>query len=554
MPTVCNRMALCVCLGSLMFVINQPYTVLAQAPQTITFEQLMSYVELEVNEEKLLKMLAASPTKFTLGEEQIAKLKSAGASDSLLVAIGRPATGRLEQSSDIRDFVIVLDASASMKDQAEGGQSKWDSAKQAAIDLINSIPNQRRLAFIVYGHDITKRCESIEALHPLSAIDDSSKLNLIRKIHSLTPSADTPIGASLALTRSMVAGSNELTKVILITDGMESCHGNPVAEATQLAAMPHLQGGVDVIGFGLKPQEVAEVEKIARSGRGKFYNAQNVDGLRQSVAKMERTMTTLVAIEQPRTAPPVVTKSSVKPGKEPSAPATIELQKYVSGRLATGKANYMTIDLPAGDYLVVCEASPSEGQSTNIQFRVSIDGEQLFNVNMIDRIERGAARFQSSGGLHNFTVENTSSKMAEYDFVVCPAAVDLPPSSFKKPGKEFRPLNPGDSVAIQLDPKSIETYESYFRMTLPEGDFELALTFSSPKATGNYGMYMDRVNTLGVVETQIGRSYDSAKSQSIRTKLLVADEDTWYLRLRTNEGQAPIEGTLSLKSLNNDPN
>lgn len=51
-------------------------------------------------------------------------------------------------------------------------------------------------------------------------------------------------------------------------------------------------------------------------------------------------------------------------------------------------------------------------------------------------------------------------------------------------------------------------------MTLPEGDYELAVSFSSPQATGNYGAYLDQVSLLGVKVTQVGRSYDSAISQS----------------------------------------
>jgi len=264
--------------------------VAAQTPQTVTFDQLLSFVQLEVKDEKLLKMLAESPTSFTLGEDQIGKLRAAGASETLLSAIRRPTTIGQSQTSDIRDFVIVLDASASMRDEVEPGVTKWDSAKKAASDLIRSVSNGRRLAFIVYGNDISKRCNSIELLQPLTAITDQTKQSLIDRINAILPSADTPIGASLELAKSLVANTGVLTKVILITDGMESCKGDPVGQASQLATLTHLQGGVDVIGFGLKPQEIEQVEKIAQAGRGKFYNADNLASLRASVAAVEIAM------------------------------------------------------------------------------------------------------------------------------------------------------------------------------------------------------------------------------------------------------------------------
>ena len=46
------------------------------------------------------------------------------------------------------------------------------------------------------------------------------------------------------------------------------------------------------------------------------------------------------------------------------------------------------MNLPAGEYVAVCEASPSEGKSTNIIFRVFLDGDQLSKVNEVDRLER----------------------------------------------------------------------------------------------------------------------------------------------------------------------
>lgn len=543
------------CMTCLAVITIQQLNLVAQEPPAITFEQLLSYVELEVKEEKLLRMLANSPTKFTLGDEQISRLKSAGASDQLLAAVSGSTVGRLAQSSDIRDFVIVLDASASMKDAAEGGQTKWEAAKQAANDLIDAIPNQRRLAFIVYGHDLSMRCQAVEVLRPLLAIDERSKLQLVNEIQSLSPSADTPIAASLSLARSLVTGSQELTKVILITDGMESCHGNPVQEAASLASLPHVQGGVDVIGLGLKSHEISEVEKIARSGRGRFFNAHNLEALHTSVAKMEQTMTRLVATEPVASTQLAFTKSTARPSKEPSSPAAIELRQYASGRLASGKGHYWTINLPAGEYVAICEASPSEGTSTNVIFRVSLDGEEILEVNEIDRVERGAAKFRSTGGQHNFTIENSASVMADYDFVICPADIEISPSRIKKPGKKIRTVAIGSSLPVRLDPSSTDTYEEYFQITLPEGDYELAVSFNSPQATGNYGAYLDQVNLLGVKETQVGRSYDSARSQSIKSKLLVADEATWYLRLRTYEGHPPIEGTVSLKPLSSsEPN
>lgn len=520
----------------------------AQEPKAITFQQLVDYLELEVKEEKILAMIADSPTKFTLGEDQLDKLRKLGASDKLIEALGTPAVVDNELSSDIRDFVIVLDASASMKDSTETGMSKWDSAKQAATDLIAAIPNGRRLAFIVYGNDQAKRCQSVELIRQLTMIDENGKKALVAKINSIAPAADTPIGAALGMAKGLVANTNELTKVILLTDGMESCKGDPVAEATQLAAMPHLQGGVDVIGYGLKPQEIAQIEKIARSGRGKFYNAKNVKSLNESVAEVERTIVAAKPAVKPvaATKPSLFTKSDTKPSKDAEKPTILKPREYVTGRLGTEKSHYFAVDLPEGEYVAICEMKPSSGNSTNIMFDLSLDDKSLVSMNEIDRLERGAAKFQSSGETLHFTLKNTAD-ISDYNLVICKADDDFPLSGIANAGQRSSTFEVGSSVKVKLDPKSTETYEAFYDVALDEGDFELAFEFNAPKADGNYGAKIDVVDATGTKVKNIDSAYDSIKTQTIKSKLILAEEEILRLRIRVTD--APVEGVLSVKRL-----
>lgn len=51
---------------------------LAIAQTTVTVDKVIELLELEVKEEKIIALLEGSPTQFTLGEDQIAKLKKAG--------------------------------------------------------------------------------------------------------------------------------------------------------------------------------------------------------------------------------------------------------------------------------------------------------------------------------------------------------------------------------------------------------------------------------------------------------------------------------------------
>lgn len=270
----------------------------AQSPSAITYDKVMEYLLLEVSEAKLIRMVEASPTAFTLGTEQVQQLQAAGASDALIAAMQKKGQA-VAPGSDITDFVLILDCSGSMNDQGPDGRTKWQAARQAALDLLNSIPNGRSVAVIVYGHDATLRCQSVETLRPLLPINDAGKTAFARTLFALTPAGNTPIAASLKLAGSELSVARGLSRVILITDGMETCHGDPAAEASYLVQKyPNLRGGVDVIGFCLSDNETALVRKIASFGRGKFHEAKDAQRLVETVKVIERSITVIEPVAE----------------------------------------------------------------------------------------------------------------------------------------------------------------------------------------------------------------------------------------------------------------
>jgi hypothetical protein len=252
----------------------------------ITYEKLLEYLELGVKEQKILDLLKDSPTTFTLGKEQIEKLRAAGASETLLEALKKNAA--VPSGSDISVFVLILDCSGSMKDKTEEGITKFEAAQKGAIDLLTSIPNGREVAFIVYGTDAELECKSVDVLRPLSPLAATSRAALIKKVRSLSPVGHTPIALSLRVAGKELQASEGMSKVILITDGLETCHGDPAKEASALRMKYKKLKSVDVIGLGLTEKESAEVAKIAKAGAGTYFNAKNVKKLQESVRILEK--------------------------------------------------------------------------------------------------------------------------------------------------------------------------------------------------------------------------------------------------------------------------
>jgi hypothetical protein len=75
--------------------------------------------------------------------------------------------------------------------------------------------------------------------------------------------------------------------VILLTDGLESCNGDPVSAAANFVAGTD-QRKVHVIGFALNdPAASATLQQIAQAGNGLYFDAANAqqltDALRQTI-------------------------------------------------------------------------------------------------------------------------------------------------------------------------------------------------------------------------------------------------------------------------------
>lgn len=293
------RLAAVCLVGLVLAVAASPAVSHAQTGPAVTFDKVLELLELEVKEAKILSLIEQSPTTFVLGDEQVQALKQAGASVAVVAAMEKKGKA-VALGSDISEFVVILDCSGSMKDRTSDGSTKWQAAREAAVELVMSVPAGRKLSFIVYGHDATRGCEAIEVLRPLDVLEDEHKGAIVEAIKGLQPVGTTPIAGSLRQAGFQLAKASALAEVILITDGMESCKGNPVAEAAALVKKyPNLAGGVSVVAFGLNPHESSQVEKIAKAGSGTFYDAKTASELVAAMRQIEQRILQPAVIEEP---------------------------------------------------------------------------------------------------------------------------------------------------------------------------------------------------------------------------------------------------------------
>jgi Ca-activated chloride channel family protein len=172
-------------------------------------------------------------------------------------------------------IMFILDASGSMWGQI-GGQPKIAIAKAVLTDLINDLPDDSHAGLVAYGHRRKRDCQDVEELVSLQPID---KKSLIAKIKAIGPKGKTPITLSIRKTAEKLKSIEEETTIILVSDGKETCEGDPCALVKELKAAG-IRFTMYVIGFDVSEEEKAQLECIAQAGGGQYFTAKTAQEFR----------------------------------------------------------------------------------------------------------------------------------------------------------------------------------------------------------------------------------------------------------------------------------
>lgn len=188
---------------------------------------------------------------------------------------GNGASG--EELNKQVNTLLMLDASGSMRAKA-GFERKIDTAKQSLKTFVTGAPNLVKMGFLVYGHKGNNtpagKAESCAAdgAEILAPIGGVSADDFDRTLARFEPTGWTPIGLALEKAREAFAGKTGQNRIIMVSDGIETCGGNPVEVARQL----HSEGinvTIDVVGLDVGSREQDQLRAIAKAGGGEYYDA-----------------------------------------------------------------------------------------------------------------------------------------------------------------------------------------------------------------------------------------------------------------------------------------
>lgn len=192
---------------------------------------------------------------------------------AVCLAIG----GQIAHAQQV-NTIIVMDGSGSMWGQIDG-RPKLEIARQTLADVLVDFPPNRGLGLLAYGHRRKGDCADIELLvapAPGTASELLSSANTMRFL------GKTPLTEAVRRAAMDLRATEQAATVILITDGLETCQGDPCALGRELE-----QSGVDftahVVGFGLLGSETAALECLATETGGRYFDASDARGLRDAL-------------------------------------------------------------------------------------------------------------------------------------------------------------------------------------------------------------------------------------------------------------------------------
>ncbi len=181
-------------------------------------------------------------------------------------------------------LLFIFDSSESMNDLIDGKETKLDAAKKALSDFVAILPADLSVGLEVYGHRETEECEDIEIVVPVGKLNVAE---MQKEINSLQAFGATPVAAALEKGGAAMTSLKGKKTIVLISDGVDTCNGDPVRAAKHLREEMGIDVIVQVAGLGVDESAKEQLKETASAGGGNYYTADNAQQLERSLKDIE---------------------------------------------------------------------------------------------------------------------------------------------------------------------------------------------------------------------------------------------------------------------------
>lgn len=178
-------------------------------------------------------------------------------------------------------ILFLLDGSGSMLARWENTY-RITAAKRLLADLVDSlkVDTNLELALRVYGHQYDRRQRRCDDTRLEAPFASNNHDQIIRVLNNLGPKGTTPIAFALErAANDFPEDGNTRNIIIIITDGIESCDGDPCSVSLELQRRGIFLKPF-IIGIGMDRKFEEEFGCM-----GSFYDAANISEFRNALDK-----------------------------------------------------------------------------------------------------------------------------------------------------------------------------------------------------------------------------------------------------------------------------
>ncbi len=214
---------------------------------------------------------------------------------SLALLSGSAAWAQSCNTAD-RSVLLILDASGSMNARLPNGETRMAVAQRAIKGVAGFVPAQAQLSLRMYGAQSAagrKNCEDTHLAVPFGpASAASGPINAA--VDAAKAQGYTPIAFSLGQAANDFPAAAKERVIVLVSDGKETCQGDPVLAARALKGIT-----VHTVGFVVDTAARGQLQAIARATGGTYFDApvgpELPDTLKQALNACSQRVVTLPA-------------------------------------------------------------------------------------------------------------------------------------------------------------------------------------------------------------------------------------------------------------------
>jgi hypothetical protein len=244
-----------------------------------------------------------------------------------------------------RSVLLVLDASGSMNARLPNRETRIAVARRAIKGVATLLPGEAQVSLRMYGAQSPKAAKNCQDTHravPFGTAQANGAA-IASTVDAAKAQGYTPIAFSLRQAATdFPAGAKERV-IVLVSDGKETCDGDPVVTARELAGKGIV---IHTVGFVVDSAARGQLQAIARATGGTYFDAPVGPELPETLKQALNACKVQVAVP-----------SSPKPGKLRTTAATwlanhAVINSQTGEKMGNLNSAHLEMELPAGIYEV----------------------------------------------------------------------------------------------------------------------------------------------------------------------------------------------------------